>query len=109
MAHPSRATRSNVTLTLSRSASAFQYWNAEALRDSVKVTFERVARLGCAMPAFGSTRRLVGQHAHALPAVRRHVLAHRLQRTGVVQRCRAIAHVRAAIDEGLEVHGFQLT
>src|SRR5687768_11975850 len=70
----------------------------------IELDFDRVSRLWCAMAALGATRRLVGEYAHALKLVTRHVVRDGLQRARVERARDAIAAICAAIQERLEMH-----
>ncbi len=65
----------------------------------VELNFQRKARLRRAVSALWTARRFVGEHAHALKFVARHVIRHRLQRAGVERARNAVASVSAAIEK----------
>src|SRR5690242_2166688 len=57
------------------------------------------------MAALGTTGGLVGVEPHAVELVARNLVGHGQQRAGIVDRGEAIAGVRAAVEEGLQVNG----
>jgi len=65
---------------------------------------EREARLRRAVPALGPARRLVREGARALKVVARDVVGDGLKGARVVRARDAVGAVRAAIEQGLEMH-----
>ena len=72
--------------------------------DLVELHLEGEARLRRAVAALGAARRLVGEDARAVEAVRRDLVGHGLERARVVRRGDAVGAVGAAVEQGLEVH-----
>ena len=77
---------------------------AELVGDLVELHLHGETGLRGAVAALGAAGRLVGEHPHALELVRRQIVGHRLQRSGVVDRGQAVAAVAAAVEEGAEPH-----
>ena len=70
----------------------------------VEMHLHRVAWLCRPMPAFGTTRRLVGEQAHALEFVTWQFVGHCLQGSRVVRCGDPIGPIRSAIQVRTKVH-----
>src|SRR5579875_121458 len=79
--------------------------DAEIVGDLVHMNLDGVARLRGAVAAFGAAGRLVGKETHTLKFVARQFVGDSLQDAGVVGGGNTIGAIRAAIQEGTEVHG----
>src|SRR5712692_1796717 len=72
--------------------------------DLVEMNFQRIARLGRAVPALWSARWLVCENTQSFEFVLRHFVSHRLQRAGVERARDAVTPISAAIKKRFEMH-----
>src|SRR5690348_7981626 len=73
----------------------------------VEMYLYSIARLCRTMPAFGATRRLIGEKPHAFELITGELVCHGLQSAGVIRCGNAIGTIRAPVEKGAEVHGSQ--
>src|SRR6266852_8041322 len=76
----------------------------ELFGDLVEMNFERIARLGRAMPALRSAWRFVSKNAQAIKLVAWHFISDSLQSSGVERARHAVAAIGAAVEKRFEMH-----
>ena len=76
--------------------------------DFVELDFLAEARLRRAVAALGTAGRLVGKHPAGVELEARQLVGQRRQHAGVERARRAVGTVRAAVEQGLQVHAGQL-
>src|SRR6185503_16533539 len=85
-------------------AAHFDWIEFQLFGELVDLSFECETRLRSSVPALGSTRRFVCEHAQAFKLVARNVVGHCLKRAGVKRARDAVASIRTTVEKRTEVH-----